>query len=73
MQVSRITWAGHVARTGERRGAYRILVGKPERKRPLERSGGRCDDNIKMDLKATQRDGVDELTWHRIRTNGVFL
>ena len=33
----RMRWAGHVARMGERRGAYRILVGKPERKRPLGR------------------------------------
>jgi hypothetical protein len=62
MQVSRITWAGYVVGTGERRGTYRILVGKPERMRPLERAGGRYDDNIKMDLKATQWDGVDELT-----------
>jgi hypothetical protein len=59
MQVSRIIWAGHVASTGERRGAYRILVGKPERKRPLGRPGGRWDNNIKTDLKATRWDGVD--------------
>ena len=59
MQVIRMIWAVQVTYTGERRGAYRILVGKPERKRPLGRPGGRWDDNIKMDLKAKQWDGVD--------------
>jgi hypothetical protein len=42
--------AGHVARTGERKGVYRVLVGKPEGKRPLGRTRLRWDDNIKMDL-----------------------
>ena len=41
--------AGHVARMGERRGVYRVLVGKPEGKRPLGRSRRRWEDNIKMD------------------------
>jgi len=44
-------WAGHVARVGERRGVYRVLVGKPERKRPLGRPRRRWEDNIKMDLQ----------------------
>jgi hypothetical protein len=39
--------AGHVARMGEDRGVYRVLVGKPEGKRPLGRPGGRGEDNIK--------------------------
>jgi hypothetical protein len=43
-------WAGHLARTGERRGVYRVFVGKPERKRTLERLRRRWEDNIKMDL-----------------------
>jgi hypothetical protein len=43
--------AGHVARMGEMRNAYKMLVGKPERKRPLGRSRRRWEDNIKMDLK----------------------
>jgi hypothetical protein len=43
-------WAGHVARMGEKRNAYGLLVGKPERKRPLGRPIRRCVDNIKMDL-----------------------
>ena len=45
----RIRWAGHVARMGERRGVYRVLVGKPEGKRPLGRPRRRWEENIKMD------------------------
>jgi hypothetical protein len=44
-------WAGHVARMGESRGAYRVLVGKPEGRRPLERPRRRWEDNIKIDLR----------------------
>ena len=44
-------WVGHVARVGDRRGIYRVLVGKPEGKRPLGRPRCRWDDNIKMDLQ----------------------
>jgi hypothetical protein len=48
----RIRWVVHVARMGEKRNAYRILVGKPERKRPLGRPRRRrWEDNIRMDLK----------------------
>jgi hypothetical protein len=47
----RMRWAGHVARMGEKRNAYRILVGKPEGKRPLGGPRCRCVDNIKMDIK----------------------
>ena len=43
--------AGHVARMGERRGVYRVLVGKPEGKSPLGRPRPRWEDNIKMDLQ----------------------
>jgi len=43
-------WEGHVASMGERRGVYRVLVGKPEGKRPLGRPRHRWEDNIKMDL-----------------------
>jgi len=39
-------WAGHVARMGEEKGVYRVLVGKPEGKRPLERPSRRWMDNI---------------------------
>ena len=44
-------WAGHVARMGEERGVHRLLVGKPEGKRPLGRPRRRWEDNIKMDLQ----------------------
>jgi len=43
-------WAGHVARMGEERGVYRVLMGKPEERRPLEIPRRRCVDNIRMDL-----------------------
>jgi len=46
----RMRWAGHVACMGEGRGVYRVLVGKPEGKRPLGRPRCRWEDNIKMDL-----------------------
>jgi hypothetical protein len=44
-------WIRHVARIGEKRNAYRILVGKPEGKRPLRTPTRRWEDNIKMDLR----------------------
>jgi hypothetical protein len=51
-------WEGHVARMGEQRIAYRILVGKPGGKRPLGRLRHRWVDNIKMDLRETDWDGM---------------
>ena len=47
----RMRWAGHVARMGEGRGVYRVLVGRPEGKRPLGRPRHRWEDNIKMHLQ----------------------
>ena len=47
----RMRWAGHVARMVEDRGVHRVLVGKPEGKRPLGRPRRRWEDNIKMDLE----------------------
>jgi len=47
----RMRWAGHVARMVGRRGVYRVLVGKPEGKRPLGRPRRRWEDNIKMDVQ----------------------
>ena len=46
----RLRWAGHVARMEKSRYAYRVLVGKPEGKRPLGRPRRRWEDNTKMDL-----------------------
>ena len=52
IESRRMKWVGRVARMGERRGAYRVLVGKPEGKRPLGgRPRRRWEDNIKMDLQ----------------------
>jgi hypothetical protein len=69
----RMRWAGHVARMGATKNAYRILVGKPEGKRPLGRPRRRWVDNIKMDL--------EEIGWDvgllgrgiRIGTSGGLL
>ncbi|KAJ4436520.1 hypothetical protein ANN_16551 [Periplaneta americana] len=54
----RLRWAGHVARMGESRNAYRVLVGRPEGKIPLGRSRRRWEDNIRMDLRVES-----EVTW----------
>jgi len=55
----RMRWAGHVACMGERRGIYRVLVGKPEGKRPLGRPRCKWEDNIKMDLWEVGCGGMD--------------
>ena len=55
----RMRWAGHVACMGERRGAYRVLVGKPEGQRPLRRPRHRWEDNIKIDLQEVGYGGMD--------------
>jgi hypothetical protein len=56
----RMRWAGHVARMGETRNAYRILVGKPEGKRPHGRQKRRWMDNIKIYLR---KIGWGDLDW----------
>ena len=56
----RMRWAGHVARMGEERGVHRVLVGKPEGKRPLGRPRRRWEDNITMDL---QEVGCGVMDW----------
>jgi len=53
-------WVGHVACMGEERGVYRVLVGKPEGRRPLGRPRHRCVDNIRMDL---QEVGCGYMDW----------
>jgi hypothetical protein len=58
IKSKRIRWAGHVERMGQTRNAYRILVGKPEGKRPLGRPRRRWVDNIKMYLREIGWDGV---------------
>jgi hypothetical protein len=58
----RMRWAVHVARMGEKRNAYWLLVGKPEGKRPLGSPRHRWVDNIKMDLLEIGWGGVDWIT-----------
>jgi hypothetical protein len=60
----RMRWAGHVARMGEERGVYRVLVGRPEGKRSL----GRWEGNIKMDLREKEIDGAN---WIRLAQDRV--
>jgi hypothetical protein len=50
MKSRRMRWAGHVARMGEKRNGYRMLVGKPEGKRPLGRPRCMWEDNIRIDV-----------------------
>jgi hypothetical protein len=64
----RMRWAGHVARMGEGRGVYRVLVGKSECKRPLGRPRRRWEDNIKMDLREI---GIDGANWIRLAHDSV--
>jgi hypothetical protein len=58
----RMRWAGHVARMGERRSVYRVVVWKPAGNRPLGRHRRRWGDNIKMDLQEVGC-GVYGLDW----------
>jgi hypothetical protein len=59
----RMRWAGHVARIGEERKVYKVLVVKPEGKRPLGRPRRRWEDGIRMDLREIGLGGVD---WIRL-------
>jgi hypothetical protein len=69
----RMRWAGHVARMGEGRGAYRILVGRPEGRRLLGRPRRRWENNIKMDLQEVGWGAWTGLIWLRIGTGGGLL
>jgi hypothetical protein len=69
----RMRWAGHVARMGEGRRVYRVLVGKPERKRPLERPRRRWEDGVKMDLGEIGWGVWSGFTWLRVGTVGGLL
>ena len=55
----RMRWAGHVARMGEERGVYRVLVGKPEGKRPMGRSRRRWVDNIRTEVGCGYMDWIE--------------
>jgi hypothetical protein len=64
----RIRWTGHVARIREGRGAYRVLVGRPKSKRPLERPRHRWEDNNEMDLREI---GIDGVNWIQLAQDRV--
>jgi hypothetical protein len=55
----KLRWEEHVARMGEDRNVYKVLMGKPEGKRPLERPRRRWEDGIRMDLKETGWGSVE--------------
>jgi hypothetical protein len=61
-------WVGHVARMWEGRGVYRVLVRRPESKRPLGRPKRRREDNIKVDLREI---GIDGTNWIRLAQNRI--
>ena len=63
----RIRWAVHVARMGERRDVYRVLVGKPEGKRPLGRPRSRWEYNIKIDIQDVGCEGMDWIELAQVR------
>jgi hypothetical protein len=64
----RMRWAGHVARMGKGRGAYRVVVGRLESKRPLGRPRRRWEDNIKIDLREI---GIDGANWIQLAQDRV--
>ena len=69
----RLRGARHVERMREIRGAYRILVGKPEGKKPLKRPRRRWEDNIKIDLKKVGWKARTGSIWLRKGTGGALL
>jgi hypothetical protein len=68
-----MTWAGHVARIGEERKVYKVLVGKLEGKIPLGRPRSRWEDGIRMDLGEIGWGMWSGLSWLRIMTGGGLL
>jgi hypothetical protein len=66
-------WAEHVARLGEKRNLYKILVGKPEGKRRLEIHRRRWEDNIRIDLRETGWEFVDWIRLAQDTDQGVAL
>ena len=69
----RMRWAGHVARMEEGRGVHKVLVGKPDGKRPLGRPRRRWEDNIKMDIQEVGSGLGTGWSWLRIGTGGGQL
>jgi hypothetical protein len=73
MKSRRMRWAGHVAYMGEGRGVYRVLVGKPEGKRPMGRLRLRGMDNINADIQEVGCGVLTGLNGLRIETCGELL
>ena len=69
----RMRWAGHVARMGERRGVYTVLMGKPKGRRPLGSPRRRWEDNIKMDLQQVDVGAWTGSSWLMIGSGGGHL
>jgi len=69
----KMRWAGHVARMEDGRGVCRVMVGKPEGKRPLWRPRCRWEDNIKMDLQDVECGGLDWIELAQDRVGGGHL
>jgi hypothetical protein len=70
IKSKRIRWAGHVARMGEKRNVYKLLVGKPDGKRPLGRPRRRWKDNITVDLGQIV---LSVVVWLRVGPSGELL
>ena len=66
-------WAGHVARVGDRKDVYRVVLGRPEGKRPLGRTRRRWENNIKVDLREVGWGSWIGSSWLRIGTSGGLL
>jgi hypothetical protein len=68
IKLRRLRWAGHVARMGDERGAYRILVGRPKGRRPLGRPRRRWEDTIKIDIWEV---GWEDMNWIELAQDRV--
>ena len=64
---------GHLAQWGERRGTYRVMVRKRERKRPLGRYKHKWEHNIKLDIQEVGWGTWTQLSWHRTGSEGELL
>jgi hypothetical protein len=73
IKSKRMRWAGHVVRMGQDRKGYKVLVGKPEGKRPLERPRRRWEDRVRMNLEKIGWGKWSGFNWHRIGTGGGLL
>jgi hypothetical protein len=73
IKTRRMRWVRHVAHKGERKGSRRVLVGNPERKRPIGRSRRRWEDNLKMDIQEVGEGALTRLIWLMIWTGDRLL